>query len=388
MTVTTLTRSRRLPVAVAALSLLYGVLGVAWLLGADWYPFGPTGPDGDKVSPLAFVSQDVGAGLIAVLGFLGVPAALGHTQSSWTPSAYRPLLLFTAAQAVVFGLLAPSMSVVVITGYLLVLVGLPVALAFAIAGAWRQGTTRALLLGVLTLAAVLQLTTGLFDWQAFRGLGSALADVPERVGSQPLFVFGAFLLGVGWTILGVRALRTARGRCASCGRPGAWWTQPDAARRWGFWATIIAALCPMPYALLRMTWLLPTPVGLGIESADLDADPGMKLFGLGLGLIALASGIVTLGLIRPWGEVWPRWIPFLAGRPVALKAAVIPAASAATLLLVGSVSLVQMLWLPEDSVVTNIGHLLLFPFPLWGASLALATAAYYYRRRTLCTTCG
>ncbi len=390
MTITTSTTrtTSRLPIAVAALSLLYGVFGVAWLLGADWYPFGPTASDGDKVSPLSFVSQDIGAGLVAVLGVLGVPAALGHTQTTWTPSAYRPLLLFTAAQAVVFGLLAPTMSVVVVTGYLLVIVGLPVGFGLLVAGAWRQPVTRALLLGVLALAGVVQFATGLFDWQAFRNLGSALADVPGRVGSQPLFIFGAFLLGVGWAVLGVRGLRTARGRCSDCGRPGAWWTRPEVARRWGFWATIVAALCPMPYALLRMTWLLPNPIGLGIDAADLDADPGLKLFGLGLGLIAMTSGIVTLGLIRPWGEVWPRWIPFLAGRPVALKAAVVPAASAATLLLVGSVSLTQMLWLPEASVVTNVGYLLLFPFPLWGASLAVATAAYYFRRRTPCTTCA
>jgi uncharacterized membrane protein (DUF485 family) len=389
MTVTAdrVTTTSRLPLAVAALSLLYGVLGVVWLLGADWYPFGPTA-EGDKVSPLAYLPADVGAGLVAVLGVLGVPAALGHTQTTWTPSAYRPLLVFTAAQAVVFGLLAPSMTVIVLTGYLLVLVGLPVAFGLLVAGAWRQAVTRALALGVLALVVVLQLITGLFDWRAFRQLGSALAGVPERVGSQPLFVFGAFLLGVGWAVLGVRALRTARGRCARCGRPGAWWTQPEVARRWGFWATIVAALCPMPYALLRMSWLLPDPVGLGISVADLDANPGMKLFGLGLGLIALASGVVTLGLIRPWGEVWPRWIPFLAGRPVPVKAAVIPGATAAALLLVSSLTLVQGLWLPEETALTNLGHLLIFPFPLWGVSVAVATAGYYYRRRGACATCG
>ncbi|ADB35430.1 hypothetical protein Kfla_6433 [Kribbella flavida DSM 17836] len=376
----------RLPVAVACLSLLYGVLGLAWLLGMDGYPFGPVPPDGDKLSPLAFFPEQVGAGLVAVLGFLGVPAALGHTQTGWTSSAYRPLLVFTALQLLVFGVLAPSMTVIVITGYLLVLVGLPVAFGFLLVGAWRQRTTRALLLGVLALAAVLELTTGLFDWQAFRELGAGVASIPEKVGTRPLFVFGAFLLGGGWAVLGVRGLRSARGRCVRCGRPGAWWTRPEVARRWGWWATVVAALCPMPYALLRMTWLLPNPVGF--DAATLEAEPGIRLFGLGLGLIALAAGIVTLGLIRPWGEIWPRWIPFLAGRPVALKAAIIPAATAATLLLVGSVSMGQLLWSPEVSLLTNLGHLLLFPFPLWGASLALATAAYYYRRRTACAVCG
>ncbi|TCM51587.1 hypothetical protein [Kribbella sp. VKM Ac-2568] len=375
----------RLPVLVACLSLLYGVLGLAWLLGADWYPFGLVPPENEKLSLLAFLPEHVGAGLIAVLGFLGVPAALGHTRTEWSPTAYRPLLGFTALQVVVFGLLAPSVIVVIVTGYLLVLLGLPTAAALLIAGAWRQPTTRVVLLAIVLGLVVLERTTGLFDWGAFKELGHGLAGVPEKVGSRPLLVFGAFLLGAGWAVLGVRGLRTSRGRCVYCGRPSARWTRPEAARRWGFWATVVAALCPLPYALLRLTWLLPNPAGIGAD--QLDAEPGIRLFGLGLGTIALAAGIATLGLIRPWGETWPRWIPFAAGRPVPVKAAVIPGSVAATLLLVGSASLLQLNWSADASILENVGHLLLFPFPLWGASVALATAAYYYRRRTSCAVC-
>jgi hypothetical protein len=386
MPITTTRTIRVLPGLVAGLSLAYGVLGLAWLLGADWYPFGPVPPDGDKLSLLAFLPDEVGAGLIAVLGFLGVPAAIGHGRTEWSPSAYRPLLAFTALQVVVFGLLAPNASIVIVTGYLLVLLGLPIGLGFLVVGALRQRTTRVVLRALGVLVVVLELTTGLFDWAAFRQLADGMAGVPEKVGSRPLFVFGAFLLGCGWAVLGVRGLRSARGRCVRCGRPGAWWTRPEVARRWGFWATIVAALCPMPYALLRMTWLLPNPIGFSAE--ELNAEPGIKLFGIGLGVIALASGIVTLGLIRPWGEIWPRWFPFVAGRPVPIKAAVIPGAIAATLLLVGGISLFQLTWDPDASTGTNIGYLLIFPFPLWGASVALATTAYHYRRRTPCPTCA
>lgn len=59
----------------------------------------------------------------------------------------------------------------------------------------------------------------------------------------------------------------------------------------------------------------------------------------------------------------------------------------ATLLLVSSASLVNLIWSPDQTTTENILFLALFPFPLWGASLALATAAYYYRRRTACSTC-
>ncbi|WP_350280647.1 hypothetical protein [Kribbella sp. HUAS MG21] len=374
-----------LPVLVASLSLVYGIAGVAWLLGAGAYPFGPVPPDGERLSLLAHLPEQVGAGLIAVLGMLGIPAALGHTRTEWSASAYRPLLGFTALQVVVFGLLAPSVTVAILAGYLLVLLGLPAGIIWLIAGAWKQPATRILLLAVAMAVVVVALTTGVFDWAAFRELAAGVGGVPAKVGTTPLFVTGAFLLGCGWAWLGVRGLRSARGRCLRCGRPGASWTRPESARRWGFWATIVAVLCPMPYALLRMTWLLPNPIGF--DAAELDAEPGIKLFGLGLGLIALISGIVTLGLVRPWGEVWPRWIPFVAGQPVPILAAVIPGAAAATLLLVSSASLTGLLWSPDDSVLENVRNLLILPFPLWGASVGLATAAYYYRRRPPCPTC-
>ncbi|MFI7066501.1 hypothetical protein ACIBL3_36275 [Kribbella sp. NPDC050124] len=374
-----------LPVLVAVLSLAYGVAGVAWLLEAGGYAFGPVPPEDDRLSLLAYLPDQVGAGLIAVLGVLGIPAAVAHARTEWSASAYRPLLVFTAVQVVVFGLLAPSVTVVILAGYLLVLLGLPAGIVWLIVGAWKQPATRPLLLGVAAAVVMVELTTGLFDWSAFRELGAGVAGVPAKVGTTPLFVSGAFLLGCGWAVLGVRGLRGARGRCLRCGRPGASWTRPEAARRWGFWATIVAVLCPMPYALLRMTWLLPNPIGF--DADELNAEPGIKLFGLGLGLIALTSGIVTLGLIRPWGEVWPRWIPIVAGRPVPPKAAVVPGAVAATLLLVASASLIGLLWTPDASTAENVLYLLILPFPLWGASLAVATAAYHYRRRTPCSTC-
>lgn len=206
---TPVTRSDRLSLLVAGLSLLYGALGVCWLLGADWYPFGPVPPDGDKLSLLSYLPEQVGAGLLAVLGFLGVPAAVGHCRTEWSPSVYRPLLAFTAVEAVVFGLLAPSVIVVMVTGYLLVLVGLPLAAVLLAVGALRQSTTRWVLAGLVVMVAGPDVTIGLFDRDAFQQLAEGLATVPAKVGLRPLLVFGAFLLGGGWAALGVRALRPA-----------------------------------------------------------------------------------------------------------------------------------------------------------------------------------
>lgn len=377
------TGSGWLPLVVAGISVLFGVFGTCWAFG--WWDY-PLGASADAMpSLLSHLPNDLSAGILAVLGWLGVPAALAFRRHDWSPSSYRPLLVFAAIEAFVFGLVATDMSVLVITGYLLALFGIPAAVVFLLIGAWRQRTTRLLVGAVALFVVIAQLTIGLFDWAAFRQVAEGMAGMPAKLGTRPFFVFGVFLLGTAWAILAIRGSRAARQRCLACGRPSARWTQPEVARRWGFWATIVAVLCPMPYALLRMTWLLPNPIGFSAD--ELDADPGIRLFGLGLGLVALTSGLVTLGLIRPWGEIWPRWMPVLAKRPVPIKAAVIPGAIATVLLLVASPSLVDMTWSEGATSWENLKWILIFPFPLWGASVGLATAAYYYRRRGTCNTC-
>ncbi len=380
-------RPGRLPILVAALSAVYAVLGAWWAFGGDGYPFTAVSPDQDHLSVLSLFPQRYGAGLIAVLGAIGVPAALATRRHGWSPASYRPLLVTAAVQAVVFGLLCTEVVLVILAGYTLVLIGVPAFLVMLVAGAVRQRGTRVLLGAVAAVLAVVALTTGVFNGPAFRELADGLAGVPAKVGPRPLLVLGAFLLGAGWAVLGVRSYRAARRRCSACGRPGAPWTAPASALRWGRWATIVAALCPMPYTLLRFTWLLPNPIGFGAE--DLDAEPGIKMFGLGLGAVAFCAGVVTLGLIRPWGEIWPRWVPALAGRPVPIRAAVIPAATAATVLLVASPSIGTLSASGENPDAGELLlNLLIFPFPLWGLALGLATAAYYFRRRTRCPRCG
>jgi hypothetical protein len=377
----TRTAAGPLPYLVATLSALYAVLGAYWTFGGRGYPFGPVPPHGDRLDILSLVPRDFGAAVVAVMGALGLPAALATRWSGWSAAAYRPLLATATVQAVVFGLLCTDMTILIVTGYALVLIGIPAFLLMLILGALRSSATRLLLAAVAGLIAVLMFGLGVINGLAFRDLADGLAGAPRNLGIRPVLVLGAFLLGGGWAVLGIRTFRTARGRCVRCGRPGARWTRPEAARRWGFGAIIVAALCPMPYALVRLTWLLPNPIG---TSADqLDAEPATLMFGLALGAVAFCAGLVTLGLIRPWGEIWPRWVPVLAGRRVPIRAAVIPGTIAGLLLFIGSPSLFSLLPRANDLLIV-----VLLPFPLWGTSVGLATAAYYFRRRTQCTSCG
>ncbi len=137
---------------------------------------------------------------------------------------------------------------------------------------------------------------------------------------------------------------------------------------------IVAAVCAMPYGLVRLTWL--TPWVSGGDAAELAATPEMRLHGLLLGLAALAGALLTTGLVARWGEVWPRWMPVVRGRRVPLAAAVVPGTLVAALFTVSAVPMALM------SIQKGaLWGLLVFPFPVWGPALGLAVLGYVLRRR-------
>ncbi len=130
-------------------------------------------------------------------------------------------------------------------------------------------------------------------------------------------------------------------------------------------------------ALIRATWLTPWPLGLPAGMAA-DLVGPLRLQGLLLGGAALAGAVLTVGLIARWGEVWPRWMPGLGGRPVPVAAAAVPGAVVALLLCSASVPMAMM------TVAAGTGDAwlqLVLPLPLWGAALGAATLAYVLRRR-------
>ena len=51
-----------------------------------------------------------------------------------------------------------------------------------------------------------------------------------------------------------------------------------------------------------------------------------------LSILSELLAFTALGLVATWGEVWPRWLPFLQGRRVPRPAAVVPAALGAVVL--------------------------------------------------------
>lgn len=106
-----------------------------------------------------------------------------------------------------------------------------------------------------------------------------------------------------------------------------------------------------------------------------------------LGAVAEGASYLTLGLVRPWGEVMPRWVPFLAGRPVNGQLAVIAAS-------LGALTVTFLWWVlffgalltspgphPGNSAGTILFVAAYAPLLLWGPLLAAVTWSYHQRHR-------
>jgi hypothetical protein len=84
----------------------------------------------------------------------------------------------------------------------------------------------------------------------------------------------------------------------------------------GRWATYVAVVIPIPYAVTRWAWALGFPLGISEEFLREGQEVGLWWAGAAL---AVGGAILTLGLVQRWGEVFPRWIPFLGGKRVPIR---------------------------------------------------------------------
>src|SRR6266545_401690 len=244
----------------------------------------------------------------------------------------------------------------------------------SILGAVRQETTAPVIaacgLGGALMALLLAHrragpTLESIAWAAAMFLGVVLPDYRPLVaaGHIPIFLVGkpfglphgvtvasqlpwpvvnqmVCMLGAGLFVAAARAHRRARvGACAACGRtdvPSAW-TTPARAAAWG----------------VRAIWI----------------------GGAALGTMGLVGSILTVGLVRRWGEVFPRRIPVLRGRRVPIPLAVVPAMVVAFLVTSAGLMMTRVL-LTRPTSASNwaaMGPAMLWP--LWGTALATAALA-------------
>ncbi|MFJ9771415.1 hypothetical protein ACIRVF_09230 [Kitasatospora sp. NPDC101157] len=166
--------------------------------------------------------------------------------------------------------------------------------------------------------------------------------------------------------------------------------------RWAVWAAYATSLTALPAGLWR---ILSVDLRLPLMEAPADGRPPPDWFGaewwyvIALSLVSEALAFLAVGLVSEWGEVWPRWIPRLGGRPVPILAAVIPAglgATANTLLWPYSMTMISLGRMVTGEANPRAGthgwqavvfYGAYWPLALWGPLLGLLTVHYYRRRR-------
>lgn len=329
--------------ATAAWSLLYGVLGAYWSFGGAGYPFARVSDDRATASILEGTPVHVVAPAMATIGLAGAVLAVVMTQMRPRGSVLQAI---AAVLAVGLALVIPD----------------------------------------YTLIAVVALSPAIVVF-AFTGVPGAQGGVGDILYWHRVNLIILFIGGVLWAATAIAYHRRSRDVCVSCGRgasePG--WQSPMAALRWGKWAVGVAVVANLPYEFTRVAWYFGWPIGISDEFHQMMADtPGMLEMGLGLAVMGLAGGVLTHGLVHRWGEIYPRWIWFKAGKRVPPLLAIIPASIVAVVLIPAGLMNAQ-LPLDGDNWAINAPGIL---WVVWGAALGTATYAYYLRRRTTCARCG
>jgi hypothetical protein len=305
-----------------------------------------------------------------VIGAVAVVAAMVRPRGT-----NRLLLVAAGINMITFGLLLQGVSTISLAGYL-VAFALPVGLALLVVQVVRRYRRARVPMLLIAAAAIgWGVTVGALVPDRLQALGAGLASGFVRSGSRLLFAATVTTTALLWCVTALTVLSRS-GRLSG-------WTSAVARRRRVL--TVIAACGPLPYGLIRMTWLTPMPL---ISPSSDELTPEMRLWGLLLGGAALLGSVLTIGLIRPWGERFPRWMPWLNGRVVPVAAAVVPGGIVAGILTTAAIPMLVMLTFSDtggalgfDSWADRVLAALVFPFWLWGPALALAVWGYWGHRR-------
>lgn len=337
-----------------AWSLAYGLLAILWTAGVPGFPFGRDHDPDPDYSNLAALTPETGAPVIAVWAMLAAGAA-ALLRCSGTPRRLAAAAIAVAwVTAGALLLIVPDFRVLIRVAYLpVVLLGAPFG--------WPPGVD----LGEF------------FQWTVL---------------NQFLCIGG----GIACASAALRGQRRLAGACETCGRTDDTnrWTTPEAAARWGAWATWVAVLLPLFYSVTRWAWALGIPLGVTSDFLREEAEetPMIWYAGAFLATVGALGGLLTLGLIRPWGERFPRWMGRLAGRRVPPRLAIVPASVIAILIVEAGIMYDRMaLTGTWDDEFRSGNWATVVPemtWPLWGIALGAATLAYHYRRRGPCEACG
>ncbi|MFE9404047.1 hypothetical protein ACFYNY_20030 [Streptomyces sp. NPDC006530] len=160
-----------------------------------------------------------------------------------------------------------------------------------------------------------------------------------------------------------------------------------AAPQWAVQAAWATVLCTVPSCVWRLSLGLGVDVGFTGRLGSLYTGTSIMLYVLILSVASQAAACLTLGLVKPWGEWVPRWVPWLGGRRIPPLAVVIPAAvgAVAVMALCAAVTLAPRGPLDNADFPHGTAGVIMdvcyAPLLAWGPLVAALTIAYARRRR-------
>ncbi|MBG0567790.1 hypothetical protein [Actinoplanes aureus] len=248
--------------------------------------------------------------------------------------------------------------------------------------------------GAIWTVAVLALAGSC--WLLLNLIQLALTGKVTNADGEPAWT--AFLERLALTLVGALFVATALAwrrteRCARCGlshpravvdvrRPPA-----HAAPRRILYIAYAGCLAWLPYAGTHTLGAMGVP---GVEPDGFRPTTAvLVVFWIGIGL----ATFLLLGLVRPWGMVFPRWTLWLAGRRVPRFLPLVPVwLIAPTFVLYGLGSIVYVvllitgvMQLPNGETVGPLGFAQPLSFSGYGIALTIAAASYQVRTRPVGT---
>lgn len=340
--------SRRLATAAVLSSAVVTVLALVVLAVPTLNPYAVPAGTGLLAAAVGPTAMAVGT---AVLGLVSLIIA-GTARLTARPS--RSAIMVTGVAVTVgFGILAQGNGALALAGYLVAL-AMPVAYVVVSVIALRA---RHWIRIPLIIGAAVGVTALVLLREAYVGVQAHVLVAFSHEGISTAFTVISFGTALIW---GALAVRTA--------------TDLGMVRRLTGWATrhrvpltLLAAAGAAPYPLVRLTWLTPWPLLAGD-----DLDLGTRIWGVLLSTGAWLGIVLTIGLIRPWGERLPHWFPIGAGRPVHPYAAIIPGTTVSLLVTAAAAPLVAAGFANGEPLL-GLGFM---PLWFWGPMLGLAVLGY------------
>ncbi|MEU8153337.1 hypothetical protein AB0B94_06705 [Micromonospora sp. NPDC048986] len=185
-------------------------------------------------------------------------------------------------------------------------------------------------------------------------------------------VTGAVLLALATA----RYQRRTRGDCPVCCRtvrPGTRRSAPARWARWAAWAAVGGLVTRFAAQFV-----------VGFDRVDQSA----SLLGLEIGLV-LAGVLLPLALAHHWGEVWPEWVPLLAGRTIPRLLLLVPGFGLGTgIVAYFGMGMAQVMSGSYSEFSDAFLWVAMSAYLVMGVGLVIASTDYHLRTRRQCGACG